>query len=193
MNKGKLLWIQDSKQTKTKVFFNLNMLFEFVYTLYKADFESNFTNNLSKIIRSKLSLQSQNNANYIQRLKTDLLTNGCAHIELLRFIWSPVMLSTSQELLVEIALLMMIFFSIGYPKVPKRQLKSILDNVPYFVKSDFSKDRPAKSAIERFNRRFDDPEDKVDEPDTPHITFADKVHRRCLSNRSLKILILDLN
>jgi hypothetical protein len=68
-----------------------------------------------------------------------------------------------------------IFFHIGYPKVSKSQMKMMLANVPYFVKTDFSKDKIQKSdSIKGLFSKINESDDS-DDSDASVILFPDKV------------------
>jgi hypothetical protein len=124
-SQGKVLWFDDSENLSSKVFLKPNMLFDFLHSLYRKDFDENFYDTHLQVIRSKLSLSNNITQDRIERLKQDLLLKGCAYIDLLKLIWLPIMISDSVDLLYELVTLLMAFFNIGYPQVPKSKMKTV--------------------------------------------------------------------
>ena len=138
-SQGKVFWFEDSETLSSKVFLKPNMLFDFLHSLYRKDFDENFNDSHLQVIRSKLSLYNNISQDRIERLKQDLLLKGCANIDLLKLIWLPIMISDSVDLLYELVTLLMAFFNIGYPQVPKSKMKNV-----FYYYSDLLK--PSKSS-----------------------------------------------
>lgn len=128
-SQGKIVWIQDTDYYSTKVFLKPNMLFDLLHALYRKDFNENFTDNHLQVIRTKLSISNNMSEEYVEHLKKELLTKGCAYVDLFKLIWLPIMLSDSSDLIIDVLIYFMAFFNIGYPQVQKSKMKAVFNNV----------------------------------------------------------------
>jgi hypothetical protein len=140
-SQGKVMWLQDSESWCTKVFLKPNMLFDLLHALYRKDFDENFTDNHLQVIRTKLSINTNMSDDFIEHLKQELLSKGCAHIDLLKLIWLPIVLSDSLELLNDLIILLMAFFNIGYPQIPKSKMKKVFENFSVLLETPAFKNR----------------------------------------------------
>ena len=138
-SEGKVLWFENSDSLSTKLFLKPNMLFDLLHALYRKDFDENFNDNHLQVTRAKLSLYANISQERVEHLKQDLLLKGCANMDLLKLLWSPIILSDSLELLNELVILLMAFFNIGYPQVIKSKMNGVFENYSNLLESSKNK------------------------------------------------------
>jgi hypothetical protein len=133
-SEGKILWIQDSEAWSSKIFLKPNMLFDLLNVLFMSDFSSNFSEIQSN--KGKSNGNSEISVELMDYLKKELLQKGLAYMDLLKIIWMPIIFNDSSYLLNELVVLLMAYFYIGYPQVPKAKMKKIFQSYTSLLPGD---------------------------------------------------------
>lgn len=129
---GKVLWYQETEKLRRKVFLRPSLLYDMFFVLFRCNFGENFSDNHTQALRSKLIQNTGNlsdfNQENVKKMQQDLLTKGVLHMDLLKLLWFPILITDSVQLLLEVVLLFMDYFYIGYPTLPKDKLKTLFQN-----------------------------------------------------------------
>lgn len=129
---GKIIWFQDTEKTRQKVFLRPSLLCDLLFVLFRSKFSENFADNYSR--NNKQSKYTFNLSDeLIAKYSTDLLASGILNLDLLKFIWYPILSVESSDLVQNCFVLISNYFSIGYPELPKDKLKALYN---YKVEDD---------------------------------------------------------
>ena len=124
--RGRIVWWPESLRVRERVFVRPGVFFEMFHVLYRANFAENFADAHTQLLRHKLTNGNVNlNPDYIRRLSRQLVEKGTLDFNLLRLLWSPILMTDSTLVVYEAAVLFMSYFFIGYPLVAKAKLKLI--------------------------------------------------------------------
>ena len=131
---GTIIWLNENEKLKKKVFLKPEILYEMLFVLYRCNFSENFLDVHKQTVRSKIL---QNNVNmsmeYIEILSNDYLLKGSLHIDLLKMLWYPILITDSQSLLIEVVVMLAEMFHLFYPNVSREKLKILFSS----IKTDF--------------------------------------------------------
>lgn len=131
---GTIIWLNETEKLKKKVFLKPEILFEMLFVLYRCNFAENFLDVHKQSVRSKILQDSINmSPECIEILSNDYLLKGSLHVDLLKMLWYPIMITDSQNLLNEVVVMLAEMFHLFYPNVSREKLKILFST----IKTDF--------------------------------------------------------
>jgi hypothetical protein len=138
---GRIIWYHDSERLKRKVFLRPYILFDLFFALYRTNFDENFNDVHTQSLRIRLTKNANClNQDYLTKLKTEYLKKGNLHLDLLKLLWFPILMTDSIQLVQEIIILFMDHFHIGYPSfASKDKLRTLFHMYSSNNKSESSK------------------------------------------------------
>jgi Leucine-rich repeat (LRR) protein len=119
---GKIIWFYERNKLKEKVFLRPNVLFDMFFVLFRLNFDENFADTHTQALRAKL-MRTTFNKEYSSRLIEDYVQRGRLHIDLLKMLWYPILITDNVQLLVEVLLMFVTNFYLGYPDLSKDKCK----------------------------------------------------------------------
>lgn len=131
---GTVIWFQDSEKFKRKVFLRPSLFYEMLFVLYRSNFRENFDDVHRHSVRVKLIQNTINmSQENIDNLSKDYLNKGLLHIDLLKMLWYPLLITDNVSLLQDVVVLFSEMFNLFYPVLSKEKLKIVYNS----NKSDF--------------------------------------------------------
>lgn len=126
---GSIIWFHDNEKLKKKVFLRPAILYEMLFVLYRSDFMDNFLDVHKQSVRSKILQNSINmSSEYVHNLSNDFLLKGILHMDLLKMLWYPILITDSPNLLQEVIVMFADMFHLFYPSLPREKLKILFNN-----------------------------------------------------------------
>ena len=138
---GRIIWYHDSERLRRKVFLRPYILFDLFFVLYRTNFDENFNDTHTQSLRIRLTKNASClNQDYLTKIKNEYLKKGNLHMDLLKLLWFPILMTDSIQLVQEIIVLFMDYFHIGYPLfASKDKLRTLFHAYSSNILSDSSK------------------------------------------------------